>query len=163
MNWTQAIVHAWDWAARAQLQTQWSWDTADWAGSSNHYIFWLVWATKLKSVFCAARPRIWLLFSLCSLRSHANEQQRFPTSTDHISWTQHSLINANCPETLLSDYGSQAWEGPLIPLMSHKRQRIIHSNSLDIGWYFNWSLTLGVYLPTELAHAQIPQDRHLHK
>lgn len=48
--------------------------------------------------------------------------------------------------------------------MSHKRQRIIHSNSRDIERYFNiWPLTLGVYLPTDLAHSPMPSDMHLHK
>lgn len=128
--------------------------------------FWLVWATKLKCAFCATCPQIWhaIEISLPLFLSHANEQQCFSTTTDHFSCMQPSLINANGPKTLLSDYGSQAWEGPLIPLMSHKRRKIIHSNSPDIGWYFNiWPLTLGVYLPTELAHAQIPSDMHLHK
>jgi len=38
MNWMQAIVHAWEWAKRAQPWTQWSWDTPDWADSSKQYI-----------------------------------------------------------------------------------------------------------------------------
>ncbi len=88
----------------------------------------------------------------------------FWVHTDCFSCMWCSLINANYPETCLCDYDSQAWEGLLIPLMSHKRRRIIHSSSLGIGWYFNiWRLTLGVYLPTELARAQMPSDAHLHK
>lgn len=38
MNWMQAIVHAWEWAQRAEPWTQWGWGTPDWADSSKQHI-----------------------------------------------------------------------------------------------------------------------------
>ena len=128
--------------------------------------FWLVWATKLK---CASLCR-WstnltccrkflCLVTLTLINSAAFPHSQIISHVRNIHWLM--------PTTLRPFFVIMALrlrEGPLISLMSHKRRRIIHSSSLDIGWYFNiWPLTLGVYLPTELARAQMPSDVHLHK
>lgn len=96
------------------------------------------------------------LLTLTLMNSSAFLRPQIIFHGHNIQWLIPTTLRPFC------DYCSQAWEGPLIPLMSHKRRRIIHSNSLDIGWYFNIrSLTLRVYLPTELALAQMPSDTHL--